>query len=151
MLSKSPLEEFRPKFEIVSCFVQAPDATGQEQILLLLRQDHKPQPNTWGIPAGKQDPGEVKEEAMLRELSEETGMALSSQDVVLVDTAYVRFPELDFVQHIFAVRLPAQPTVIINPEEHKDFCWIASDHATSLDLIQDLDACIDILHQSQSA
>ncbi len=42
MISKDKLENFTPKFEVVSCFVEY-----KNEILLLLRQDHKPQHNTW--------------------------------------------------------------------------------------------------------
>jgi len=37
---------FVPKFEVVSCFVEY-----QNEFLLLLRQDHKNEPNTYGMPA----------------------------------------------------------------------------------------------------
>ncbi|MEI6118972.1 MAG: hypothetical protein WCP92_07315 [bacterium] len=41
MLYKEKPADFNPKFEVVSCFVEY-----KNEILLLLRQDHKPQPNT---------------------------------------------------------------------------------------------------------
>ena len=50
MLYKEKPENFTPKFEVVSCFVEY-----NNKILLLLRQDHKPEPNTYGVPAGKVD------------------------------------------------------------------------------------------------
>jgi len=50
MISKHIPENFNPKFEVVSCFVEYED-----EILLLRRQDHKPEPNTYGVPAGKID------------------------------------------------------------------------------------------------
>jgi ADP-ribose pyrophosphatase YjhB (NUDIX family) len=50
MISKNKPENFTPKFEVVSCFVEY-----KNEILLLLRQDHKPQGNTYGVPAGKID------------------------------------------------------------------------------------------------
>ncbi len=50
MISRNKPENFTPKFEVVSCFVEYND-----EILLLLRQDHKPEGNTYGVPAGKID------------------------------------------------------------------------------------------------
>lgn len=48
MLAEIPQKDFKPKFEVVSCFVEH-----DSKILLLLRQDHKSEPNTYGVPAGK--------------------------------------------------------------------------------------------------
>lgn len=65
-------EVFNPKFEVVSCFVRCDD-----RILLLHRQDHKPEGNSWGVPAGKVDQDESIHDAMVRELQEEIGLAVS--------------------------------------------------------------------------
>lgn len=151
MLSKIPAEDFQPRFEVVSCFVQVLSDEGKEEILLLLRPEHKPQPNTWGIPAGKQDPGEERNAAMLRELFEETGIVLDPSDLAFLDSAYVRFPNLDFIQHIYCTRLATKAAVRINPEEHKEFRWVDIEQAHTLDLIQDLDACIKILQEGSLA
>lgn len=62
MLYKEQPKNFTPKFEVVSCFVEYKD-----EILLLLRQDHKPEGNTYGVPAGKVDAGETINQAMKRE------------------------------------------------------------------------------------
>jgi len=42
MSIKDTPENFTPKFEVVSCFVEY-----KQEILLLQRQDYKPQGNTW--------------------------------------------------------------------------------------------------------
>ncbi len=62
MISRDKPEHFIPKFEVVSCFVEYND-----EILLLLRQDYKPEGNTYGVPAGKIDEGETPDKAMKRE------------------------------------------------------------------------------------
>ena len=45
--------DFNPKFKVASSFIEH-----KGKILLLHRQNHKPQGNTWGVPAGKVDNGE---------------------------------------------------------------------------------------------
>lgn len=144
MLSKTPPEDFQPKFEIAGCFVQTQNEKGEEEMLLLLRQDGKPQANTWGIPAGKLNPKEDRLITILRELEEETGLRLDSADVQFLNTLYDRFEDvrLDFVWHVYRARLATKPLVTIKLDEHKDFRWVRIDKALELPLIEDLDACM---------
>jgi len=53
---------------ITGCFLEYDD-----KFPILLRHPHKSAGDTWGLPAGKAEPGESDQEAMLRELFEETG------------------------------------------------------------------------------
>ncbi|MGH7203071.1 MAG: NUDIX hydrolase [Candidatus Levyibacteriota bacterium] len=69
---------FKNRFDIVSCFCMKEDA-----LLLLHRQNHKPQGNTWGIPAGKVDGEERLDNAIQRELKEETGLDISTKGIQL--------------------------------------------------------------------
>jgi len=140
MIYLSPPPDFNPKFEIVSCFVECCG-----KILLLHRQDYKPQGNTWGVPAGKVEKGESPEEALKREVFEETGILLKDQ--AFFKTVYVRYPEYDFIYHIFHCSLDEKPAVKIRNKEHKDFCWISPKEALKLPLIQDLDACIRLFYK----
>jgi hypothetical protein len=48
-------DRFDPKFEIVACWLMRPDG----RFVLLHRQPWKPEGNTWGVPAGKIEEGEV--------------------------------------------------------------------------------------------
>lgn len=142
MLYKSQPEEFKIGFEGVGCFMESGD-----KILLLHRQDHKREGNTWGIPGGKVDAGEEILEAMVREISEETGLEISSENLSYVEKVYVRFPEYDFIYHMFKTTLENHTEIKINNEEHKDFAWLSPaqtlEHKT---LMPDLDACIKIVY-----
>jgi len=141
MISKNKPENFSPKFEVVSCFVEY-----KNQILLLLRQNHKPQPNTYGVPAGKIDTGETALQAMQREGKEETQIDL--EDVIYFDKLFVRYPEYDFIYHIFHKRFDIQPNVTINLNEHKEYVRIEPQKALEkLNLIQDLDECIKVFYK----
>ena len=141
MLSLEKPELFSPKFEIVSCFVQYKD-----EILLLLRQDHKPQPNTYGIPAGKVDEWVDKDihAAMGREWREETQLDLSDAEYLM--KTYVQYPWYDFIYHMYRKDFQEKPNVIINPEEHKWFTREKLSDALKKDLIQDLDECIKLVY-----
>jgi len=141
MLSLEQPEIFAPKFEIVSCFVEHKD-----EILLLLRQDHKPQPNTYWVPAGKVDEWVDNDthEAMTREWREETQLDLSDAEYLM--KTYVQYPWYDFIYHMYRKNFQEKPNVIINPEEHKWFTREKLSDALKKDLIQDLDECIRLVY-----
>jgi len=138
-------ENFKSAFEVSSCFLEH-----DGDILLLHRQDHKPQGNTWGLPAGKVDQRETALETIIREIREETGYESSKDMPTLSKTLFVRYPEYDFVYHIFHVALPERPDVVIEPTEHKDFQWKTPQEALQMELIPDLDACIELHYNIDS-
>jgi 8-oxo-dGTP diphosphatase len=49
------------------------DATGR---LLLIRRGHDPGAGLWSLPGGRIEPGESDEQAVVREIAEETGLAV---------------------------------------------------------------------------
>ncbi|MBU0661152.1 NUDIX hydrolase [Patescibacteria group bacterium] len=134
-------ENFNARFDVVSCFVEH-----DEEILLLHRQDHKPQGSTWGVPAGKVDDGEDIIQTMQREIQEETGYNLDGEHLFYFDKVYVSYPDYDFVYHIFHVKVADRSSVVINEGEHKDFKWVSPKKALQMDLIQDEDACIELFY-----
>ncbi len=132
-------ESFNNRFEIISCFLEH-----DGKILLLLRQDHKPQGNTWGVPAGKVEDNESPLEALLREIDEETGYKSQETQPSLSKVVYVRYPEYDFTYYIYHLKLEQLHEVKIDNKSHKDFTWISPEEALKINLIQDEDACIKL-------
>ena len=49
------------------------DETGR---LLLIKRGHDPEAGRWSLPGGRVEPGETDAEALIRELREETGLAV---------------------------------------------------------------------------
>ena len=49
------------------------DAAGR---LLLIRRGHAPSAGLWSVPGGRMEAGETQEQAVVRELAEETGLAV---------------------------------------------------------------------------
>lgn len=143
MISLELFENFNPNFEAVGCFLEHEDA-----FVLLERQDHKPQGRTWGLPSGKIEEGETPDEAMLRELWQETGYRVSSDSLLHVRTVYVRFDDgTDFVYHIYRLIVSGErPTVRINSAEHKTHEWVSPAEALDMPLIEDLDRCIKLVY-----
>ena len=121
----------------MSCF-----CSHNGKFLMLLRQDHKPEGNKWGVPAGKVDPGETPLDAMVRELWEETGILATSEKHSYFGKLYVRYPNYDFVYHIFSTELEKMEPVVIMQKEHKAFYWARPHTALKMRLVLDMDECV---------
>lgn len=150
-LSKEELpSDFSPaRFGAVGCFVE-----NEGQILLLLRQVNTSHGGTWGLPSGKVDAGETIQEAMLREIQEETGIVIVEKCCRFLQTVYVRFEdEYDFVYHLFSAVLEERPEVCLNPNEHQRYQWVSPEEALARHqqrgnyLIKELDACIELYYK----
>jgi len=137
MIFKIPPNDFHYKVEVVSCFCE-----WQAKILLLCRQDQKQYGNTWGPPAGKVAEGETPELAMARELYEESGIRVEAGKLNYFDKFYVRYPEYDFLFHIFQTSFKRLPRISIRTEEHKSHLWTLPKKALDLKLIRDEDEFI---------
>ncbi len=132
---------FEPKFEVVGCFVQC-----GEEIVMLHRLNHKPQGGTWGLPSGKIDLGETLHETVCRETREETGLEINLEEIKFFKSLFVKYPDYDFVYHIFSVELNEKPEIKISPSEHQDFRWVTPSEALELPFIEDLDGCIKLFY-----
>ncbi|MDX1738682.1 MAG: NUDIX domain-containing protein, partial [Alphaproteobacteria bacterium] len=56
-----------------------------EQHVLLIQRARPPKAGSWSIPGGKQELGETLRAAAIREVMEETGLALKEHDLRLLD------------------------------------------------------------------
>mgnify|MGYP000971770954 CR=1 FL=1 len=136
--------DFNSRFEIVSCFVEH-----DGEFLMLHRHDHKPQGDSWGVPAGKVEQGETADAAMVRELAEETGLVVFPDHApVLTRTVFVRYLDYDFVYHIYRLTLAESFDMKIEHDAHKGFDWVTPDEALEKKLIPDMDACIRLQYFS---
>lgn len=138
MISKTPQKDFNKKVDVVVCYLMHDD-----KFLVLHRQDHKPQGNTWCVPGGKVDSDDVDAtHALSREISEEIGITINPQDFTFFETYYVKYPEYDFVYHAYSYKLKELPVLNVASHEHKDHKWVTPEEALKLDLIPGEDVCI---------
>jgi 8-oxo-dGTP pyrophosphatase MutT (NUDIX family) len=134
---------FKPKFEVVSCFCEQ-----NGQILLLQRQTWKPQGSKWGVPAGKIDPTDkTLKAAVEREVNEETGIDLHGVKVDYFGKFFVRYTEFDFIYHIFHTVIRPKVMVKIRNDEHQQYLWVSPQDSLPMDLIEDLDFCIKLFYK----
>ncbi len=140
-LEKPP--HFHPKPAIVGCCY----LHHQDKILLLHRQDSKPEGNRWGIPGGKLHSSEDLINAVIREVYEETGYHLDQQKMHYIGKLYISVPNFDFEYHMIDYLEPIQNPgdVKINFKEHKGFTWVKPQDALNMNLITDEDTCFSIV------
>lgn len=137
MITRTEPKDFKKKFDVVSVFI---DHAGKT--LLLHRQDHKPQGNTWAMVAGKVDKGEDLIDALVREIKEEIGLDVKPGECRYFERYYVRYPDFDYIYHVYHLPVKDKPKLDVNAGEHKDFKWIEPRAALKLDLIPGEDSCI---------
>lgn len=130
-------ENFKPKFSVVACYVEQAG-----ELLFLHRQSHKAEGDTWGLPAGKIDNSESPLEAMVREVREETGLQIAPDKFEHLNEVYVRYPEYDFVYHMFKTNLEERPEIVLSASEHKASKWLTPLAALEIALVPDLDECL---------
>jgi mutator protein MutT len=103
------------------------------KILLLHRAADRVEPGAWGVPAGKLESGETPEEAVVRELQEETGIVTTAK-LQYIGTCYIRKSEIDFVYHRFRIDLDYIPEVRLS-EEHIAYTWATAADIETLPLM----------------
>jgi 8-oxo-dGTP pyrophosphatase MutT (NUDIX family) len=139
MLTEIKPLNFNPGFNVSGCFCEV-----KGEFLLLKRREEKSHADKWALPGGKEDEGETSKDAMLRENLEETGIDISDR-VNFFKTVYEKYPEGDFVYNIFHAVLDTKPQVKLSVE-HSDFVWVTPHKALQMDLIEDLNICINMLY-----
>ena len=99
--------------------------------LLLKRSlSSKGNPGKWEFPGGKIDPGESFDEALLREVVEETGLTISIQGAA--GTAESEAPTVRVVYLILEGRVESGEVRL--SEEHDDHVWVDPGQLLTVDL-----------------
>jgi 8-oxo-dGTP diphosphatase len=123
-------KDFHPAVNVAGCF-----CTWKEKFLLLRRHPGKPQGNSWGLPAGKIEPGEDPRAAAVREVYEETGIRLDPKELKEVGHHYIRLKGIDYIFTTYSVELEKAPRVRLEEEAHLEARWVTVDEALRLPLI----------------
>jgi 8-oxo-dGTP pyrophosphatase MutT (NUDIX family) len=154
MLYKTKPKGLETYVKVVGCYMEI-----NGEILLLQRNYEKLNGDKWGLPAGKVDVGESEEEAVVREIFEETGInlknvllenskcILENGNYILqkVESFYGKHENLNFHWTAFSVKFSEKPKVKIENKEHKNFVWIKPERAIlELDLIDDQKELLEI-------
>jgi 8-oxo-dGTP pyrophosphatase MutT (NUDIX family) len=130
---------FNLDHEVVSCYV-----IYNQDILLLLRQDHKWEGNKWAPPAGKIEIGEDIFLAGLRELEEETQLKPSWLEHLT--SVYVKL-HVDILYHMTFANYIYRPEIVLNLDQHKDYTWVTPESALEMNLVVDEADCIRLVKE----
>lgn len=105
------------------------------KILLLQRVNSVRQGNKWSLPAGKLEKGETPLTTAVRELTEETGIIVSPEELTHLGTLFNRIGSYDYIFEIFFKEFPDYPKVNLKLDEHHGFCWATHEESLKLPLI----------------
>ena len=97
-------------------------------------------PNTWDVVGGHLEEGETPEEAMRREVTEETGWRVSTILATIGEIAYTGDDGIDRVETDFLVRVDgdlARPR--LEEGKHTEFRWLGPDDLHVLDINEPVD------------
>ena len=101
------------------------------RILLLKRSMRsRTYPGKWELPGGKVDPGARFDDAVVREVKEETGMRSSIKR--FIGAAEARLPHINAIQLVFEMEASGPPAI---SHEHEGLQWVAPADILSRDLV----------------
>lgn len=132
----------RKRLEIgiaVRGYVRAPSGE-----VLLLRRDRRSRhfAGQWELPGGKLDPGETVEQALLREVREETGLSIALGPLVAVEQSML--PGWHVVLLVLEARTRSKRVTI--SDEHEDAKWTTLEEALELDLSPQVRPFLERVH-----
>ena len=148
-----PPKNFSPGLQVAGLFCEY-----QKTILLLKRHPQKSQGNTWGIPAGKLEKGELPLRAVLREIHEEVGFSPSPDSVHPLGALYKQLfsskeeallghQGISFTFHMFLTKLPSMPVICLSLEENIEAKWVTVHEARQLPLIAGAEEVLAFYHR----
>lgn len=108
---------------VVGCFLEY-----SNRFVLLKRHSHKPDGDTWGLPAGKVEPDESDTDAIIRELFEETGYRAKEGELSLLgvyDFSTPRGTTNNFVT--YKLQLKAPHDILLEDSAHSEYKWVTAE------------------------
>lgn len=123
-------KDFVAQVEVAGCYFWC-----NERLLLLRRHDDKPQGGTWGVPAGKLEPQESAQDAVIREIREEVGVDIS-QNLTSIGQLYITLPHISYIYHMFYRPYEHYPELTLAQDENVEVRWVSLEEAKTLPLIK---------------
>jgi 8-oxo-dGTP pyrophosphatase MutT (NUDIX family) len=141
MIFREQPTDFKKGMSVVACYLEH-----NGTFVLLHRHVNKSNGDKWGLPAGKMEKGESMQQAMRREILEETGLDVPEERLNYFDSLFVRHENRDFEYHMFSTDLKDKPRIVLSSSEHKDSRWVTPEESLEMNLIYDLDECTRLFY-----
>lgn len=93
------------------------------KVAFVLRQNTNWMNGHYGLPSGKIEKGEAAVAAAVREVQEEVGVTIKSQDLILILTGD-RHEEIDWVDFVFEARQWEGKPYNAEPHMHAELAWL---------------------------
>jgi ADP-ribose pyrophosphatase YjhB (NUDIX family) len=105
--------------------------------LLVIRRGHAPAMGLWSIPGGRVEPGETDVQAVVREVSEETGVAvIAGEWVGSVQRTGIGQDVYDI--HDYDCAVVSDPASAVAATDAADLRWVGRAELAGLDLTDEL-------------
>jgi 8-oxo-dGTP pyrophosphatase MutT (NUDIX family) len=138
-------EGFNPQVEVAACYLEV-----NGHFLLIQYTQGRKEGGLWGLPAGKLEKNETPEDALRRELFEETGLLLEPHTPLLpYAPLFFRKPDIDFLFHMFKVNRGMRPEIRLS-KEHQNYCWATLHDLEQLPMVSGSKEAILHLHVNLS-
>lgn len=98
--------------------------------MLLIKRGHEPGKGLWSVPGGRIEPGETDEDALVREVHEETGLDVVCGPLL----GAIERPGLaGATLHIRDYRAVVTGGELVAGDDAADVCWVTPEEAAGLD------------------
>ena len=115
------------------------------KFMICQRPAHKARPLLWEFVGGKVEPGETKEQALIRECQEELAITLNVNDVFM-DVVH-EYPDINIHLTLFNATIADGVPQLI---EHNDIKWILPAEIPNYDFCPADEEILDVIIQSFS-
>ncbi len=132
MIYTTKPKNFIKDMSVATCYIVCKD-----KFLILQRQPNKSHGGTWGLPAGKISPKEIIQDAVVREVYEETGIMINTINIYKLKTLFVKNGNHSIQCNNHLYKMPTLPEVRLSKDEHRDYKWVNSQEALRYNLIHD--------------
>jgi 8-oxo-dGTP diphosphatase len=110
----------RPIVIVAACAL----LNGEGDVLIAKRPSGRPLEGLWEFPGGKVEAGEEPEEALIRELHEELGIAIATADLVPLTFASHAYPDFHLLMPVYLCR---RWRGSIAAQENQELLWVKPD------------------------
>ncbi|OIO64185.1 hypothetical protein AUJ68_06900 [Candidatus Woesearchaeota archaeon CG1_02_57_44] len=104
---------------------------GDKALIIRRSMDSKRHPGQWDLPGGKLETGEDMQEALIREIEEETG--LKATDIRLLCAFSQDEPSRYGIRLGYAVQVNGSNKDITLSHEHTEFAWVPVEQLAKID------------------